>query len=389
MILTKTFFKIGLVRRLGQIFALVIILGGALITLVTFPKAEAAPVHPTGEMGLGQWSEFQTVGAGLPRIQCPSGYTATIYAEGLSGPDGMAFGPDDLLYVAEEKAGQVTQIATDGVTTTVLSGINSPEGITFDKAGNLYIAEDRVGGRVIKRTPAGVTTTLAIDRESPEGIVWVDDGASDGALYLTEQNLEQAVDNESQNPADYRTNVVKIEPTTGLATKILTTTATFVLFPSVTVTFWSYAGITVGSDGWLYLTNELSGQTMTGTIEIGMTPIDYTAVGGESVFKVDPMSPSPTAAIVADNLIRPEGLGFSQSGGFPLYVAEEDLGGMTGRLSQVNADGSHSPFCTGFETLEDVIVDSEGVIYVSEDSTGLVIAIKKGPIVWLPYVIKA
>jgi hypothetical protein len=42
----------------------------------------------------------------------------------------------------------------------------------------------------------------------------------------------------------------------------------------------------------------------------------------------------------------------------------------------VNADGSHFPFCTGFAMLEDVVQDQNGRIYVSEDSTGLIILIQ-------------
>jgi len=48
------------------------------------------------------------VGASLPRIQCEQGYTATVYAEGLSSPDGLAFGPAGALHVAEETAGRVS-----------------------------------------------------------------------------------------------------------------------------------------------------------------------------------------------------------------------------------------------------------------------------------------
>jgi hypothetical protein len=33
------------------------------------------------------------VGDPLARIQCPADFTATIYAEGLSSPDGLAFSP--------------------------------------------------------------------------------------------------------------------------------------------------------------------------------------------------------------------------------------------------------------------------------------------------------
>ncbi len=94
----------------------------------------------------------------------------------------------------------------------------------------------------------------------------------------------------------------------------------------------------------------------------------------DSIFAVDPTTGDRT--VFASNLVSPEGLRFSANGDFPLYVAEEDVGDGEGRLSQVESDGSHTPLCTGFFTIEDVAVDQQGWLYVSEDTSGLVILIK-------------
>ena len=40
-----------------------------------------------------------TVGDLLPRIQCPPGYTARIYAQGLHSPDGLAISPAGIITV--------------------------------------------------------------------------------------------------------------------------------------------------------------------------------------------------------------------------------------------------------------------------------------------------
>jgi alkaline phosphatase len=124
--------------------------------------------------------------------------------------------------------------------------------------------------------------------------------------------------------------------------------------------YWSYAGIALGPDGHLYVTNEASG---TGT--------------ADSIFAVDPATGART--LFASNLVSPEGLRFAADGGFPLYVVQEYTGSGTGVLSRVEANGSHTPFCTGFDSIEDVIQGDDGRLYVSEEGTGLVIVIEGEP----------
>jgi sugar lactone lactonase YvrE len=285
------------------------------------------------------------VGDSIPRIQCTPGYTATLYAQGLSSPDGLAFSPSGVLHVAEETAGRVSRIEPGGSITTVVSSLANPEGIAFDADGNLYVVEDVQNGRLVRVTPVGDTTELATSLDAPEGVVW----ASDGTTYITESNLEF-------DPFNLQTRV------------------TAVVSPSVTVLrtdnlYWSYAGITLGTDGLLYVTNELSG--------LGF--------GTDSVFMVDPATGVRT--LFATGLIAPEGLRFATNGGFPLYVAEEDTGGGAGRLSRIEADGSHTPFCTGFGSIEDVAVDDSGRLYVSEDSSGWIIFIEYK--VYLPIIMRS
>jgi len=286
------------------------------------------------------------VGDPIPRIQCPPGYTATLYAQGLSSPDGLAFDPSGVLHVAEETAGRVSRIEAGGSITTVISSLANPEGIAFDAEGNLYVVEDVQNGRLVQVTPGGDTTELATGLDWPEGIVW----ASDGTQYITESNLEAG------DPSNLQTRVTAVSPMT---VTVLTMD-----------TLSSYAGITWGADGLLYVTNELSG------LWVGIE---------DSVFTVDPATGART--LFATGLIAPEGLRFAANGDFPLYVAEEDTGGGAGRLSRIEADGSHTPFCIGFGSIEDVAVDDNGRLYVSEDSSGWVIFIEyKG---YLPIIMRS
>ena len=268
--------------------------------------------------------------------------------------------------MAEETAGRVSQVGPSGGITPVITGLTSPEGIAFDDAGNLYVVEDIQAGRLIRRSTDGVTTTLATDLEAPEGVVW----ASDDTVYVTESNIQFVT-----NPANLRTRIAAVSPS-GVATRIITHTPTI---NGTDVTFWSYAGLTVGPDGLLYVTNEISNREVTHTVVLipGVLTVTFNLSTTESVFAVDPATGE--RALFASDLVSPEGLRFSAGGGFPLYVAEEDVGDGTGRLSQVASDGGHTPLCTGFYNVEDVAVDQEGWLYVSEDTSGLVILIKPIP----------
>jgi sugar lactone lactonase YvrE len=288
-------------------------------------------------------------GGRVPRIQCQPGYDAYVYARDLVSPDGLAFDPAGILHVAEEEAGRVSRIEPDGTATTVVDGLANPEGLAFDPAGNLYVVEDVQGGRLVRIAPDGSTTELATHLDAPEGVVWT----PGGTVYITESNVEFTA-----NPVDFRTRVTAVSPL-GQVTSILTDSL-----------LWSYSGITVGKDGLLYVSNEASG--------IGTD---------ESVITVNPGTGERKA--FARGLTAPEGLRFVAHGGFPLLVAQEQSAGGTGQLSAVESDGKHTVFCTGLDTIEDIAVDQEGHLYVSEDGSGWIIVIRSPwSHVYLPLVLR-
>jgi sugar lactone lactonase YvrE len=180
--------------RLFRALAVLLLMALALLPTPTlardtiFPADQHIVSHPI-QMATENTTVVSAVGEPVPRIQCPAGYTATIYAEGLSAPDGLALSPSGVLHVAEETAGRVSRIDSNGSVTPIITGLTNPEGIAFDNTGNLYVVEDVQGGRLVKRATDGITTTLATDLDAPEGVIWT----SDGTIYVTESNVQFAL----------------------------------------------------------------------------------------------------------------------------------------------------------------------------------------------------
>jgi sugar lactone lactonase YvrE len=308
----------------------ILIAAVALITWLAAAPAVAMVPHLESELA------SLDVGDPLPRIVCPEGFEAFVYATGLQSPNGLAFDLEGVLHVTEEKTGRVLRIGPGGTVTPVVTGLASPEGIAFDPAGNLYVTEDVQNGRLLRVDPGGGQTVLATNLDAPESVVW----SPDDHLYITQSNV-QFVENV---PWDVVTRVTRVSQG-GDTTDILTDAL-----------FWSYSAIDLGADGLLYVANEAS--------NVGTT---------DSVFRVDPATGVRT--LFVSDLTIPEGVHFSLGGVFPLYVTEEDLGDGSGRLSLVRADGTHAPLCTGFSNIEDVSLDDAGNLYISEDGTRQIVQI--------------
>jgi len=105
----------------------------------------------------------------------------------LWGSNGVAFGPDGRLYVAQFLAGQISAVdPADGDVEVVVpmdGPVQTPDDLAFGADGSMYIA-DLVPGRVWRRSPRGEYTLVSDDVEVPNGITCVGD-----RLFVNEMKM--------------------------------------------------------------------------------------------------------------------------------------------------------------------------------------------------------
>lgn len=81
---------------------------------------------------------------GVANVQVPAGFEVGVFAEGLTGPRFIAFGPDGVLYVADRGAGRIVALPdanADGVADEVrvfAEGLSAPHSLTYHE-GAWYV----------------------------------------------------------------------------------------------------------------------------------------------------------------------------------------------------------------------------------------------------------
>ena len=272
----------------------------------------------------------------LPRIILPEGFVATVFSTGIQGVDGLVFSSSGYLYAASEGNGVVYRIDELGNAIMVADSLDNPEGLAADGAGVIYVTEDVEYGRLIAIKPSGDLEILYDSLQYPEGVALI----GEGIFAVTESSLE------ASTIPPVLTGVRRIDMN-----------GSYPLFSSLYL--WSCSDLIADSSGVVYVCNELSGY---GFIQA-------------SLLRIEP--DSGEWEVFCSGLHSCEGICSSVDGFFPLYIAEEDTGSGSGRLSLVYEDGSVTSFAEGFYNIEDVAVDTEGGVYVSEDTTGMIILIRE------------
>ena len=230
----------------------------------------------------------------------------------LAGSNGVAFGPDGRLYVAEYLAGRISAVdlATGAVEVVVPPGgpVQSPDDLAFGADGSMYIT-DLVPGRVWRRSPSGAFTLVSGDVPVANGIACAGD-----RLFVNEMRPGGRV---LELFGDGREPVVLAD---GLAMG---------------------NAMQLGPDGCLYYPHML-------TNEVYRVPAD----GGP-------------AELVAEQVHEPVAVRFDRDG--VLVVLSR---GAEGIVTRVFADGSRSVVASGVPGLDNAAFDDDNRMFVSSFACG-------------------
>ncbi|MFF5899684.1 hypothetical protein ACFY8O_27670 [Streptomyces argenteolus] len=249
----------------------------------------------------------------MPRDAPPSAVRLNP-ANPLWGSNGIAFGPDGRLYVAEFLGGRISavDIAGGDLDVVVPAGgpVQSPDDLAFGADGSMYIA-DLVPGRVWRRSPQGEYTLVCDEVENPNGITCVGD-----RLFVNEMK-----------PGG---RLLELFPGGG-APVVLT------------------QGLAMGNamqrgpDGYLYYPHMIS----------------------EQVWRIPPDGGAPE--LVADRVDRPVAVRFDLGG--VLHVLSM---GPEGRVTRIDlhGTGARTPVTSGLVGLDNAAFDAENRMYVSSYASG-------------------
>ncbi|MDT0431129.1 SMP-30/gluconolactonase/LRE family protein [Streptomyces salyersiae] len=235
-------------------------------------------------------------------------------ANPLWGSNGIAFGPDGRLYVAEFLGGRISAVDLAGGDLDVVVAsdgpVRSPDDLAFGADGSMYIA-DLVPGRVWRRSPQGAYTLVCDGLKNPNGITCIGD-----RLFVNEMK------------ADGR--LLELFPDGG-APVVLT------------------EGLALGNamqrgpDGYLYYPHMVTGQ----------------------VWRIPPDGGVPE--MVADRVDRPVAVRFDRGG--VLHVLSMGPEGIVTRVD-LHGSGSRTQVVSGVVGLDNAAFDAENRMFVSSYASG-------------------
>ncbi|UUU26478.1 hypothetical protein [Streptomyces sp. DSM 40750] len=232
----------------------------------------------------------------------------------LWGSNGVAFGPDGRLYVAQFLAGQISAVDTATGDVDVIvpmdSPVQSPDDLAFGADGSMYIA-DLVPGLVWRRSPAGEYSLVSDDVANPNGITCVGD-----RLFINEMKPNGRL---MELFPDGKDPVVLTE---GLALG---------------------NAMQLGPDGHLYYPHMLTGQ----------------------VWRIPPDGGTPE--VVAEDVHEPVAVRFDQGG--VLHVLSRGVEGIVTRID-LHGGGSRTLVTSGLKGLDNAAFDAENRMFVSSYASG-------------------
>jgi sugar lactone lactonase YvrE len=97
-----------------------------------------------------------------------------VVVTGLASPDGLAYGPNGLLYISNFASGDIVRMRADGKLEVFARGLNAPSALAFDRHGVLYVSEfgNYDGTRVMRISRRGEVSVFATGFNVPLGLAF-------------------------------------------------------------------------------------------------------------------------------------------------------------------------------------------------------------------------
>ncbi|HEV2319723.1 MAG TPA: PEP-CTERM sorting domain-containing protein [Verrucomicrobiae bacterium] len=257
----------------------------ALILATTLAGARADTLF-TSEFYQGNIAEINTANGSV-----------SIFASGLSNPEGLAFDKSGNLFVAMQSSGVIDRISPSGTVTPIVSGLNYYlSGLTIDSAGDIYVGANVYAGTfsadILKFSPSGALLStwswpVGGGPLQPTGLAF--DG--NGNLLVT----------------DYSGNALYSVSPTGVASELTSEGV-------------NPLGLAFDAQGNLFIANRSSGT-------------------------IAERTPEGTLSTFATGVNDPAGLAFDSAGN--LYVANSPNGGTGTTITEITPNGTQSIFATG------------------------------------------
>jgi glucose/arabinose dehydrogenase len=130
-------------------------------------RGPALLIAPNGDVYVAEAAVY-----GPSRITHVADGTATVVTTDVDGPSGLAFDATDTLYTTEGPVGQLTRVNNDGATTPLVSGLKKPQGLAYGPDGLFYVAE--FGADRVSAWDAMGTLSATFPISQPIGVTFVD-----------------------------------------------------------------------------------------------------------------------------------------------------------------------------------------------------------------------
>lgn len=101
---------------------------------------------------------------------------STIVPSGSTFDDALSMDNEGNIFASRYNGSTITKINTSGATSIFASGISTPNGSDFDKDGYLYVPSNVSSGRIVKISPAGVTENFISSIPVPTTVLFREDG---------------------------------------------------------------------------------------------------------------------------------------------------------------------------------------------------------------------